>query len=280
MIPRRGFLATAVSFAALPLLKARADEQHLTLNGSLEQGSLVTGHTNPEARIAIDSQVLQLSEKGHFAFGIAYDRTKPLQLDITYPDNGILMQDVVPVIRKFETQAISGLPPEEVTPPTELFARIAAEKARIEEARKTVTLEDWYYDGFDWPVPGIVSGTFGNQRILNGVPKQPHFGVDIAAKEGTPILAPADANVLLAELDFFYDGGITILDHGHGVTTTYLHQSKLDVVAGAHVARGDKIGEVGKTGRATGPHLCWRLNWFAVQLDPSRSTREAAPKAA
>lgn len=280
MIPRRGFLATAVSFAALPLIKARADEQHLTLNGSLEQGSLVVGHTNPEARVAIDGQVLQLSERGNFAFGIAYDRTKSLQLDITYPDNGILMQDVVPVTRKFEVQAINGLPPEEVTPPPELLARIAAEKAKIEEARKNVLLEDWYADGFDWPVPGIISGTFGNQRVLDGVPKQPHFGVDIAAKEGTPIHAPADANVLLAEPDFFYDGGITILDHGQGVTTTYLHQSKIDVVVGAHVARGDKIGEVGKTGRATGPHLCWRLNWFATQLDPSRSTRETAPKAA
>ncbi len=280
MIPRRGFLATAVSLAALPLIKARADEQHLTLNGSLEQGSLVTGRTNPEARVALDGLVLSLSEKGDFAFGIAYDRVKPLQLDINYPDNGILMQDVVPVIRKFQTQEISGLPPEEVTPPAELFARIAAEKAKIEEARKTVTLEDWYYDGFDWPVPGIISGPFGNQRILNGVPKQPHFGVDIAAKEGTPIHAPAEANVLLAEPDFFYDGGITILDHGRGVTTTYLHQSKLVVAVGAHVARGDKIGEVGKTGRATGPHLCWRLNWFQTQLDPSRSTREATPKAA
>ena len=280
MIPRRGFLATAVSFAALPLLKARADEQHLSLGGGLEQGSLVIGKTNPEARVAIDSQVLQLSERGYFAFGIAYDRTKPLQLDVSYPDGGILMQDVVPVVRKFETQAITGLPPEEVTPPPELLARIAAEKAKIEEARKSLVLEDWYADGFDWPVPGTISGTFGNQRILNGVPKQPHFGVDIAAKEGTPILAPAEANVLLAEPDFFYDGGITILDHGHGVTTTYLHQSKLDIAVGAHVTRGQKIGEVGHNGRATGPHLCWRLNWFQVQLYPSRATREAAPSKA
>lgn len=280
MIPRRGFLATAVSFAAFPLLKARADEQHLTLDGGLEQGSLVIGKTNPEARVAIDSQVLQLSERGYFAFGIAYDRTKSLALDVSYPDGGILMQDVVPVVRKFETQTITGLPPEEVTPPPELLARIAAEKGKIEEARKSLVLEDWYADGFDWPVPGTISGTFGNQRILNGIPKQPHFGVDIAAKEGTPILAPAEANVLLAEPDFFYDGGITILDHGHGVTTTYLHQSKLDVAVGAHVTRGQKIGEVGHTGRATGPHLCWRLNWFQLQLDPSRSTREAAPKAA
>ncbi len=279
MIPRRGFLATAISFAALPLSKARADEQHLTLNGGLEQGSLVVGKTNPEARVAIDSKVLELSDRGFFVFGIAYDRAKPLQLDITYPDGGILMQDVIPVVRKFETQAITGLPPEEVTPPPELFERIAKEKAKIEEARKSLLFEDWYADGFDWPVAGIISGTFGNQRILNGVPKQPHFGVDIAAKEGTPILAPAEANVLLAEPDFFYDGGITILDHGQGVTTTYLHQSKQLVAAGDHIARGQKIGEVGKTGRATGPHLCWRLNWFQVQLDPSRSTREAAPKA-
>jgi len=280
MIPRRGFLATAASFAALPLLKAHADEQHLSLGGGLEQGSLVVGKTNPEAHIAIDGKVLEVSERGYFAFGIPFDRAKSLQLDISYPDGGVLMDDVVPVIRKFETQAISGLPQDEVTPPADLLTRIAAEKAKIEETRKSLLLEDWYADGLDWPVPGIISGTFGNQRILNGIPKQPHFGVDIAAKEGTAILAPAEGNVLLAEPDFFYDGGITILDHGHGVTTTYLHQSKLDVAVGDHVTRGQKIGEVGKTGRATGPHLCWRLNWFQLQLDPSRSTRDPAPKAA
>jgi murein DD-endopeptidase MepM/ murein hydrolase activator NlpD len=280
MIPRRGFLATAMSFAALPLMKARAGEQHLTLNGGLEQGSLVVGKTNPEARVAIDSKVIEISERGFFAFGIAYDRTTALQMDVSYPDGGVLMQDVVPVVRKFETQAINGLPPAEVTPPPELLARIAAEKAKIEATRKSLLLEDWYADGFDWPVPGIISSPFGNRRILNGVPKQPHFGIDIAAKEGTPILAPAEANVLLAEPDFFYDGGITVLDHGQGVTTTYLHQSKLDVATGDHVTRGQKIGEVGHTGRATGPHLCWRLNWFEVQLDPSRSTLTPAPKAA
>jgi len=280
MIPRRGFLATALSFAALPLLKARADEQRLILNGSLEQGSLVVGQTNPEAHIALDGQALQISARGYFAFPVAYDRTSALQLDVSYPDGGVLMQDVVPVIRKFEVQAINGLAPDEVTPPEALFARIAAEKAKIAEARKSLTLADWYADGLDWPVAGTISGAFGNQRILNGVPKQPHFGVDIAAKEGTPIHAPAEGNVILAEPDFFYDGGITILDHGHGVATTYLHQSKIDVAVGTHIARGDKIGEVGKTGRATGPHLCWRLNWFQVPLDPSRSTREAAPKAA
>lgn len=280
MIPRRGFLVTAASFAILPFAKARADEQHLTLYGGFEQGSLVVGKTNSEARVAIDGKEIAVSDRGFFVFGVPYDRTGSMQLDVTFPDGGIIMQDVIPAVRQFETQEITGLPPEEVTPPPELLARIAAEKAKIEEARKSMLYQDWYADGFDWPVAGTISGKYGSRRILNGVPKQPHFGIDIAAKEGAPILAPAEANVLLAEPDFFYDGGITILDHGHGITTTYLHQSKILVSAGARVARGDKIGEVGKTGRATGPHLCWRLNWFQVQLDPSLSTREPAPKAA
>ena len=147
----------------------------------------------------------------------------------------------------------------------------------IVQARMRDTGETWFADGLDWPAPGIISGVFGSQRILNGEPKAPHFGVDVANVAGTPIHAPADAIVSLAQKDFYLDGGITILDHGHGVSTCYIHQSKILVKRDQRVSRGEPIGAIGMTGRATGPHLHWAMNWFQVKLDPSRSTRTPAP---
>jgi murein DD-endopeptidase MepM/ murein hydrolase activator NlpD len=164
-----------------------------------------------------------------------------------------------------------------VSPPADVIARIARENAMVGEARKRDTGGIAFAQPFDWPARGIVSGTFGSQRIDNGKPMAPHFGVDIAAPEGTPIHAPADGIVSLAEPDFYLTGGTTLLDHGHGVSTTYIHQSALKVKAGDAVKRGDLIGLVGMKGRATGPHLHWAMNWFQIRLDPSRSTAAPAP---
>jgi murein DD-endopeptidase MepM/ murein hydrolase activator NlpD len=156
-------------------------------------------------------------------------------------------------------------------------ARIARENEMIVEARKRDTSGVAFTEPFDWPVPGIVSSLFGSQRILNGQPSAPHFGIDIAAPDGTPIHAPADGTVTLAEPDFFLTGGTTVLDHGHGVFTIYIHQSALKVNPGQAVKRGGLVGLVGMKGRATGPHLHWGMNWFQMKLDPSLSTRMPSP---
>jgi murein DD-endopeptidase MepM/ murein hydrolase activator NlpD len=137
----------------------------------------------------------------------------------------------------------------------------------IGSARAIDTDEAWFAGEFDWPVKGPMTGVYGSQRILNGVPKRPHFGVDIAAGEGTPIHAPIGSIVAMAEPDLYFTGGTVILDHGRGVSSSYLHMSRLDVKVGDRLAKGDVIGAIGKTGRATGPHLCWRLNWFQERLD-------------
>jgi murein DD-endopeptidase MepM/ murein hydrolase activator NlpD len=158
-----------------------------------------------------------------------------------------------------------------------MLERRKREVAMIVAARAKDTEADWFAKKFDWPARGIVSGVFGSRRILNGKPMDPHFGVDIAAPAGTPIAAPAPARVALAGPDFYLEGGLTILDHGHGVTTCYLHQRKQLVKEGDTVARGQVIGEVGMTGRATGPHLHWGMNWFQMRLDPSRSVGTPAP---
>jgi len=201
----------------------------------------------------------------------------PTKIVARFPDGTTEAQTVTPKVRMYEIQRITGLPEKYVTPPANVIERIKREGAEIAHARTRDTGESWFADGLDWPIAGIISGTWGNQRILNGEPRAPHFGVDIAAPTGTPIHAPADAIVSLAQPNFYLDGGITVLDHGHGVSTCYIHQSKLRVKVNQRVSRGQVIGLVGMTGRATGPHLHWAMNWFQVKLDPSRSTRTPAP---
>jgi murein DD-endopeptidase MepM/ murein hydrolase activator NlpD len=276
VIVRRAFLATAAAAAACPRL-VLASPGRIVFTGSREQGSLVIGRTGPGTRIAADGTKLLVSPAGDFAFGFTYDQTKPVAVAAQFADGTREEQNVQPVVRQYEIQRITGLPEKFVTLPPEMLARRKKELAAIAAVRAVDSDAEAFAEPFDWPIPGIISGLFGSQRILNGKPMAPHFGVDIAAPSGTPIAAPAPARVALAGPDYYLEGGLTILDHGHGVTTCYLHQSKQLVKVGDRVARGQTIGEVGMTGRATGPHLHWGLNWFQMRLDPSRSTRTPAP---
>ncbi|HEY3638978.1 MAG TPA: M23 family metallopeptidase [Rhizomicrobium sp.] len=276
MIKRRTFLAATAAAVACPRF-AIAQSSKLTFVGGLEQGSLVVGKVEPGAHVSLDGVVLHVSPAGNFAFGFAFDDTKPSQIVAVYADGSSETRTLQPVVRQYEIQRITGLPEKMVTLPPDVLERRKREIAAIVAARTADTEADWFTDKFDWPVPGIISGPFGNQRILNGKPMEPHFGVDIAAPAGTPIAAPGPARVVLAGPDYYLEGGLTILDHGHGVTTCYLHQSKQMVKVGDAVTRGQVIGEVGMTGRATGPHLHWGMNWFQMRLDPSRSTGTPAP---
>lgn len=276
MIARRAFLAAGAAMLALPRC-AHAAETRLSLSAVLEQGSLVVGKAPGATRVSIDGANVSLSPEGEFVFGFAYDRTKSAAIALRYADDTREVRVVAPVVRKYEVQSISGLPGRFVSPPPEELARIEHENELIMAVRTRDTDRLFFADGFDWPVPGIVSSLFGSRRILNGVPKAPHLGVDIAAPEGTPIRAAADGIVSFIGPDFYYDGNITFLDHGHGVSTSYMHQSKFLAKAGDKVARGQDIGLVGQTGRATGPHLHWGLNWFQLKLDPSLSTPAPLP---
>ena len=156
-----------------------------------------------------------------------------------------------------------------VSPPKSFWDRIKKENKVIKEIRSLDSNVDFIFQKFDWPTKGIISGVFGSQRILNGKPKRPHYGIDIAAPEGTYILAPTEAIVRMAEKDLYYTGGTVMLDHGHGVTSVYSHLSSINVKVGDKINKDQKIGEVGSTGRSTGPHLDWRINWFSERLDPS-----------
>ncbi len=276
MIARRAFLAAGAAAVLVPV-RLVAEGSRLSFSGSLEQGSLVLGHAEPGTRITLDGNPLSVSPAGDFAFGFSYDQSKPAEIAADYADGTKETRTVAPVVRQYEIQRITGLPEKFVTLPPEVLERRRHEIAMIQDARKVDSDAIWFLEKFDWPVPGIVSGPFGNQRVLNGKPMAPHFGTDIAAKAGTPIAAPAPGRVSLAGPDFYLEGGLTILDHGHGVSTCYLHQSKQMVKAGDTVGRGQVIGLVGMTGRATGPHLHWGMNWFQMPLDASRSTRTSAP---
>lgn len=277
MIARRALLGSSLASLIFARI-AVSQTSRLSFSGSLEQGSLVVGETEPGARVAIDGAPVHVSPAGEFVFGFTFDQTKATRVDVHFADGSREAHDVLPVARHYEVQRITGLPENLVTLPSEVLERRKREVAMIAAARAKDSDVDWFGEKFDWPARGIVSGLFGSQRILNGKPMEPHFGVDIAAPAGTPIAAPSTARVALVGPDFYLEGGLTILDHGHGVTTCYLHQRKQLVAQGDTVARGQVIGEVGMTGRATGPHLHWGLNWFQMRLDPSQSTRTPAPE--
>ena len=276
MMQRRGFLSAAAGFIFLPTF-ARADGSRLEISGSDEQGGLAIGRTEKGATVTVDGKRVRISSDGIFAFGIAYDRKDPVVVIVRYADGESEDRYLTPRQRSYDIQRITGLPQKFVSPPEAVQARIKRESAMIGAARRADTDATWFAEGFDWPARGIMSGVFGSQRILNGEPRAPHFGVDMAAPEGTPIYAPASGIVGLSE-DFYLNGGFTHLDHGQGVSTCYLHQSQRFVKAGDQVKKGQLIGHIGSTGRSTGPHLHWAMNWFAMRLDPSRLTRTPRPQ--
>jgi murein DD-endopeptidase MepM/ murein hydrolase activator NlpD len=275
---RRSFLLGSLAFGFAPGCAVAVPPRRLSFSGSLKQGSLIIGKAERGTHVTVNGAPVLVSEDGLFAFGFEYDQKNSTKIVARFTDGTTESRELAPEARKYEVQPVNGLPEQEAHP-TEpaILARIARENQMIVEARKRETIGTAFSERFDWPVPGIISSLFGSRRVLNGVPSTPHFGIDIAAPEGTPIHAPADGTVSLAEPDFFLTGGTTVMDHDHGVFTIYIHQSALKVKNGDAVKRGDTIGLVGMKGRATGPHLHWGLNWFQVKLDPSLSTRTPAP---
>lgn len=272
---RRAFLTGGFALLATPVWAVNGNR--LVVKGAMEQGSLALGYANPKATVKIDGQAVRLSPDGVFAFGFAFDQTKPSLVEVTWSDGMIENQSYTPTVRQYEIQRVDGLPQNTVTPPPDVLERIKREAGEIYVARQRDVPGSDFFSGFDWPAPGRESGVFGSQRIDNGVPMAPHYGVDMAAPTGTPITAPADGVVSLSD-DHYLNGGFTLIDHGQGVSTAYLHQSARLVKAGEAVKRGQRIGLIGATGRATGPHLHWAMNWFQVRLDPSRSTRKPKPE--
>jgi len=238
-------------------------------DGKFIQGHFIIGKTEPDTKVKIDKKQVKVSKDGYFAFGLARDRK--YDVVITIERNGVKEKITKRVQkRKYNIQRIDGLEEKKVTPPEEVYERIKKENKLIAKARAIDSDLDFFKDKFMIPVDdAIITGVYGSQRILNGKPKWPHYGLDFAQKEGTPVKAMLNGTVTLAEADLFYTGGTLIFDHGHGISTLYMHMLDIFVEKGQKVKQGDIIGTVGSTGRATGPHLDVRLNWFDVRLDPA-----------
>ena len=239
----------------------------IEFTGKFFQGHFIVGKTDPNAKIIIDKKNVKVSNDGYFVFGI--DRDRKFDLKITKVlDNkkDIFIKKIFK--RKYNIQRIDGLPENKVTPPESVYKRIKEENNKIGEARAINSDLIFFKDKFIMPVDGIISGVYGSQRILNGKPKWPHYGIDIAAKKGTPIKSSGRGVVTMAEKDLYYTGGTIIMDHGHGISTIYSHLENILVSVGDQINQGDIIGTVGSTGRSTGPHLDFRVNWFQTRLDP------------
>ena len=241
----------------------------IEFKGKFIQGHFILGKTDPESKIIIDKKVVKVSKDGYFAFGLGRDRKNDVII-IKKIDNQIQTITKKILKRKYNIQKIDGLPKKKVTPPEEVYQRIKDENKLIGKARSIDSNLSFFKNKFILPLDdAIITGVYGSQRILNGKPRWPHYGVDFAGDLGTPIKAMADGIVTLAEKDLYYTGATLIFDHGHGISTLYMHMDKIFVEIDDIVKQGDIIGTVGSSGRSTGPHLDVRLNWFDVRLDPA-----------
>ena len=241
----------------------------ITFDGKFIQGSFILGKTDPNSEVYIDKKKIKVTNDGFFVFGLSRDRK--YDVTITVIKDG-KKEKIIKTVQKreYKIQRIDGLEEKKVTPPEEVYERIKRENKWIGEARAINSNLNFFKNKFINPLENaIITGVYGSQRILNGKPKWPHYGIDFAAEEGTEIKAMLDGVVTLAEPDLFYTGGTLIFDHGHGISTLYMHMKKLMVKKGQKVKQGDVIGTVGSTGRSTGAHLDVRLNWFQVRLDPA-----------
>ena len=235
--------------------------------GKFIQGHYILGKTNPNAKIIVDEKEVKISKDGFFVFGI--DRDRKFDLTFTKILDGKKSTITKTVLkRKYNIQRIDGLEESKVTPPESVYKRIKKENNAIGEARAINSNLNFFKDKFMMPVEGIISGIYGSQRILNGKAKWPHYGIDIAAKQGTTIKSSGAGVITMAEDDLYYTGGTIIMDHGHGISTIYSHLENILVSVGDKINQGDIIGTVGSTGRSTGPHLDFRVNWFQTRLDP------------
>ena len=254
------FLFVFLIFTSTPL-------QAIEFQGKFIQGHFILGKTNPKAKIIVGKKEVKISKDGFFVFGIDRDRKFDLTFTKILDEKKSIITKTV-LKRKYNIQRIDGLEESKVTPPESVYKRIKKENNAIGEARAINSDLNFFKDKFIMPVEGIISGVYGSQRILNGKPKWPHYGIDIAAKQGTMIKSSGAGVVTMAEDDLYYTGGTIIMDHGHGISTIYSHLENILVSVGDKINQGDVIGTVGSTGRSTGPHLDFRVNWFQTRLDP------------
>ena len=237
--------------------------------GDFVQGALIRGTVPVGTQVKLNDGEVAVTSQGQFAIGFDRDAALEQQLTLVYPDGLTEIKPLSIRAREYDIQEVTGIAKTIMKPDPKAVERAAKDSAQVKAARAQFTESTDFTEAFIWPLTGRISGVYGSQRVYNGEPGNPHFGVDVAAKTGTVVVAPADGVISLSVPDMFYSGGTLIIDHGYGVSSTFLHLSKLYVKVGDKVSQNQPVAEVGSTGRANGPHLDWRLNWYQMRLDPT-----------
>ncbi len=257
--------------SALPpptTLRDAADVPGVVMPTSVSQGAMVIGKVPAGSVVRFADRNLLVTPYGSVVFGVGRDEKGPLRVSVQAPDAPAKIVSIAVTTRAWPIENIKGVPPATVNPPKAIAERIEREQARVVAVRSRDDERTGFAQPFIWPVTGRISGRFGNQRVYNGTPKSPHSGMDVAVPTGTPVKAPADGVVTFADADLYLTGGTVVLDHGHGISSNFLHLSRIDVKVGDSIKQGDVIGASGATGRVTGPHLHWGMNWFDTRIDP------------
>ncbi len=258
-----------LALVALTMLGLASFASAMEISGPQQQGGLLQGQVPAGSQVQALGHEIPVDAAGRFLLGLGRDAPAEVEVAVTLPSGAQQTHVLSITSREYDIQRIDGLPSNQVSPNAETLKRIRRDNALVGQARRRSVDERLFAAGWIWPVTGPISGIYGSQRILNGQPRQPHYGIDIAMPTGTPVLAPSDGIVTLAEPDLFFSGGTMIIDHGQGLSSTFLHLSEMRVAVGDRVQQGDIVALVGATGRVTGAHLDWRMNWFDQRIDPS-----------
>lgn len=260
------------TFLLLVFFQISIFSQNLELFGIAQPGNAMIGKADNIYQVMLNNEKLQVDENGVFLFGFDRDAEGTYLLKIKYTDGKSEIKKFDLPSREYDIQKINSSKKQFSSPPEEELPRIERERQRMREARKKIGIDEsaYFSSGFTRPIKGgEVTGVYGSQRILNGVPQNIHNGLDISVPTGTDVYAMADGIIRLAGENFYYNGTFVLIDHGQGLSSVYLHFSKLSVSTGDKVTKGQKIGEVGTTGRSTGPHLHWGINWHKKMIDPN-----------
>ena len=261
-------LISALSIGASAMGVTGTAFAQVTLLGKMEQGALIRAQTTPGTEVYLNGDAIKVTPQGHFAFGFERDGVLHQELKLIYPDGLTQIKPLTINAKEYKVDKLTGIAKKIMKPDPKAQARAVKDSKQVKDARSQFTASEAFTQEFIWPLTGRISGVYGSQRVYNGKPGNPHYGVDVAAKTGTVVVAPADGVISLSVPDMFYSGGTIVLDHGYGVSSSFLHLSKLYVKQGDEIKQGQPIAEVGATGRVTGPHLDWRVNWYQMRLDP------------
>ena len=262
-------LSNTLIALALVTSVAASSQENIELTGEIKQGGLLVGKTLAQNTVSLNGKAITVSKFGDYTFGFSRDDKQSYQLVITSVNGDRVEKTLTPQKRSYNIQRIEGIKKSIMHPNPKSVARAKQDSKQVKSARRVASSLNYFSQGFIAPIKGTITGVYGSQRVYNGVPKNPHFGLDYAGNTGDPVKAPASGKVLLWVPDMFYSGGTMIIDHGHGVSSTFLHLSNSYVKQGDMVKKGEVVAAVGKSGRATGSHLDWRINWFNVKIDPA-----------